>query len=210
MLHLGPLLALTHLVHCHSNFAHGTNDSFQVFVHQVYGVERAAKELAHGDKLLYLEARDRLLHRIQLDYAVGFPIVANHGRNNEVADVFEGLYVVCLGVEQRLSHLFKVVVVDCLGLAKGGAGESLVARDANHVVRVHYHTSHVHVKLKLVCHQLNPLLLLSDHLFVVFRLGTYLGDFILHHIDQILVCILVVFVLCVRNGVELIATAILK
>ena len=46
--------------------------------------------------------------------------MANNWSDDEVLDLFDGLDVVCLGVEVRLGR-GKVVVVDCLGLTESGA-----------------------------------------------------------------------------------------
>lgn len=86
-----------------------------------------------------------MLEAVELDDAVRFAIVADNGQNQEVADVFVRLYVVRLWLEVLLVRFLKVIVVDCLGLAKGSASETLVGRNTDHLVSVQDHIAHRHV-----------------------------------------------------------------
>ena len=58
------LLSHDNLIHCVFYFVDGTDNGLEVFVHQVYAVEAATDEFSHGDKLLDLESRDRILEAV--------------------------------------------------------------------------------------------------------------------------------------------------
>ena len=103
-----------------------------------------------------MEARDGLIKAVKLEHAVGFAVMPNDWRYHKVGDVLEGLEVVALRVEVRLSHALKIVVIDCLGLAEGGAGKALIARNADHLVLVEDQVANSHVHLQLSLHLADP------------------------------------------------------
>jgi len=51
-----------------------------------------------------------------------------------------------------MSNVLKIIVVDRLGLAKGGACKSLVRRDTDHLVAVKDQVADSHVHLELFLH----------------------------------------------------------
>ena len=53
--------------------------------------------------------------------------------DHEVLNIPVALDVVCFRIEGRLRHAFKVVVVDCLGLAESYACQSLVCWNTDHL-----------------------------------------------------------------------------
>ena len=65
--------------------------------------------------------------------------------DDEVKDVLVGLEVVRSLVEWRLGHPLEVIVVYCLGLAKGVSSKSRVAGHRDHLVTIQDHKAVGHI-----------------------------------------------------------------
>ena len=167
LLDVGILLPDHDLLHGLLDLSEGADHRLQVSIHQIDAVEASTDELAHGDELLDLHPRDRVLEAVELHDAIGGAIVANNGRDDEIRDVLVRLDVVRLRVELRLRHLVEAVEVHCLSLAEGCPCETLIRRDAHHVVPVQNQVTYSHVDLELLLHLGELLLLLFDELFVL-------------------------------------------